>query len=161
MARQVAVCGPNECTDTEAGWAHEVGARLAEAGVVVLTGGGGGVMAAAAAGARAGGGIVVGIRPDAGPAPGSTDGADLTVVLRTDLGQARNAVLVGSADAVIAIGGSWGTLSEVALARRLDRPTFWLGGWRLADPDGSGGPGVVTVDSVTAAVAAALAPDGR
>src|SRR5690606_41078295 len=114
---QVAVCGPARCTEAEAQAAATVGRRLAERGATVLCGGGGGVMAAAAAGARSAGGIVVGVRPGrdrSGP-------ADLSVVLSTNLGEARNAVLVASADAVIVVGGSWGTLSELALAMRRAR----------------------------------------
>jgi uncharacterized protein (TIGR00725 family) len=155
MARQVAVCGPADCTDQERAWAHEVGTRLADAGVVVLCGGAGGVMAAVAAGATAHGGIAVGIRPDAARGP-ADEAANLTVTLRTNLGQARNAVLITSADAVIAIGGSWGTLSEVALAMRRAIPTFWLGGWSLVGADGQSVDGVVTVDSPERAVTAAL-----
>jgi uncharacterized protein (TIGR00725 family) len=163
MARQVAVCGPNDCTDQEREWAVEVGVRLADAGVVVLCGGGGGVMAAVAAGVHSRGGVVVGIRPDDSSgerASRNSQGAagpdDLTVTVRTNLGQARNAVLVTSADAVLAIGGSWGTLSEVALAMRLSRPTIWLGGWQIRDAAGDPVPGVTTVDSPGQAVAAAL-----
>lgn len=157
MARQVAVCGPNDCTDLERAWALRVGESLAEAGAVVLCGGGGGVMAAVARGVTSRGGIVVGIRPDAdlGPFP------DLTVTVRTDLGQARNAVLVSSADSVIAIGGSWGTLSEVALGMRLGKPVFWLGGWRLVDGDGSFVSGVTYVDDPEEAVARSLRGDAE
>jgi uncharacterized protein (TIGR00725 family) len=148
MARQVAVCGPNDCTGAEQEWAARVGELLAQAGAVTLCGGGGGVMAAAAHGASSQGGLVVGIRPDAdrGPFP------DLTVTVRSSLGQARNVVLVTSSDAVIAIGGSWGTLSEVALAMRLGTPVVWLGGWRLVDRHGSAVPGVTYVETPDEAV---------
>jgi len=127
---QVAVCGPADCTALEADEAYEVGARLAARGVVVLCGGGGGVMAAAAAGARSAGGIVIGVLP--GDAPPT---ADVTAYVATGMGEARNAVLVRSADAVIAIGGSWGTLSEIALAmRRGTIPVVVLGGWPVPAP---------------------------
>jgi uncharacterized protein (TIGR00725 family) len=90
-------------------------------------------MAAAAAGARAAGGLVIGIRPgdkldDAEPG--------LSVVIATGMGEARNAVLVRSADAVIVVGGSWGTLSELALARRWDIPVVGLLSWTVLDADG-------------------------
>jgi uncharacterized protein (TIGR00725 family) len=75
------------------------------------------------------------------------------VTVRSNLGQARNAVLVTSADAVIAVGGSWGTLSEVALAMRQGTPVAWLGGWRLVDRDGSAVPGVTYVETPEEAVA--------
>src|SRR5437588_261278 len=71
------------------------------------------------------------------------------VVVATGLGQARNVLLVRSADAVIAVGGSWGTLSEVAIARRLGRPVVWLHGWAV---DGPADP-VPTVETPEAALA--------
>ena len=125
-----------------------------DAGAVVICGGGGGVMAAAAEGARSRNGVVVGVRPDA-----SRDGAspDLSATLATNMGQARNAIIVWSADAVIAIGGSWGTLSEVALAkRRGDIPVIALGGWRIVDDSGETVPGIQYVDSPESAVRLAL-----
>jgi uncharacterized protein (TIGR00725 family) len=154
MAYQVAVCGPHDCSDVEAARAHRVGELLADAGAVVLCGGGGGVMAAVAAGVRARGGLVVGIRPGDSRAGASPD---LSVTVVTNMGQARNAVIISSADAVIAIGGSWGTLSEVALAmRRRDVPVISLGGWRIVDTDGAPVPGVIAVETPEDAVWAAL-----
>ena len=87
-------------------------------------------MAAAAAGARAAGGLVIGIRPG-----DKLDDAEagLSVVIATGMGEARNAVLVRSADAVIVIGGSWGTLSELALARRAGIPVVGLLSWTVLD----------------------------
>lgn len=156
---QVAVCGPASCTEAEASAAAAVGRLLAERGVTVLCGGGGGVMAAVAAGARAAGGLVVGIRPDRD----RSDAGDLSVVLSTNLGEARNAVLVASADAVIVVGGSWGTLSELALAMRRARelpagalPVVSLFGWRILDADGQPVPGVLTARDPEHAVALAL-----
>jgi uncharacterized protein (TIGR00725 family) len=154
MAYQVAVCGPHDCSDAEAARAFRVGELLADAGAVVLCGGGGGVMAAVAAGVRAHNGLVVGIRPG-----GSSDGAspDLSVTVLTNMGQARNAIIVSSADAVIAIGGSWGTLSEVALAMRRDTlPVISLGGWQIIDAAGKPVPGVTAVATPEDAVRAAL-----
>ncbi|WP_067670377.1 LOG family protein [Nocardia miyunensis] len=134
-AVQIAVCGPRECTEAEAENARIAGALLAEAGVTVLCGGGDGVMAAVAAGASAAGGLVIGIRPDDDPA---TACAGLSAVIRTNMGEARNAILVSSADAVIVIGGSWGTLSEFALAhRRGTVPVITLGGWQVSDSTGA------------------------
>ncbi|MGH3752473.1 MAG: hypothetical protein ACRDRP_07210 [Pseudonocardiaceae bacterium] len=131
---QVAVCGPRHCTDQDKAHAHQVGQLLAKAGAAVICGGGTGVMAAVAAGARAENGLVIGVRPN-----DSTEGAspDLSAVIVTNLGEARNAVIVWSADAVIAviaIGGSWGTLSEIALAKRRGGiPVVVLGGWTILD----------------------------
>ena len=132
---QVAVCGPRDCTDAQAAQAHRIGQLLAAAGAVVICGGGDGVMAAVARGARSAGGVVVGIRPG----PDRSDASpDLTVTLATNLGEARNAIIVWSADVVVAVGGSWGTLSEIALARRRGGvPVVVLDGWQLLDADGT------------------------
>lgn len=151
---QVAVCGPARCTATEAAAARRVGELLARRGAVVLCGGGSGVMAAVAAGARAAGGLVVGILP--GPDRVGAN-PDLSVAVVTNQGQARNAIIVQSADAVIAVGGSWGTLSEVALAmRRGGVPVVSLGGWVPVAPDGQPVPGLRIADSPEHAVALAL-----
>ena len=124
--RYVAVCGASDATPAQLEVAREVGRLLAKNGAVVLNGGFGGVMAAASEGAAGEGGTVVGILPD-------SDRADvnphLSIAIATGLGQARNAVIVTAADSVIAIGHGWGTLSEIALARRLDRPVFALDTW--------------------------------
>ncbi|MEW9532301.1 TIGR00725 family protein [Microbispora sp. NPDC049125] len=150
---QVAVCGPGECTPEEAGAAEAVGRLLAEAGAVVLCGGYGGVMGAAAAGAREAGGIVVGLLPGRDRAGASPD---LTVALPTGLGEARNALIVRAADAVIVVGGSWGTLSELALARRTGTPVITLGGWRVVDAAGRPVPGPVPAGGPADAVRLAL-----
>ncbi|GGQ62932.1 SLOG cluster 4 domain-containing protein [Couchioplanes azureus] len=155
MARQVAVCGPRACTGAEAENARRVGELLAERGVVVVCGGGEGVMAAVAAGARSRGGLVVGVRPDDGRAgvPG-----DLSATVVTNMGEARNAIIVWSADAVISVGGSWGTLSEIALAmRRGGIPVVALGGWRVVQEDGQAVPGIRYAGTPEEAVAEALA----
>lgn len=121
---------------------------------MVICGGGTGVMAAAAAGARSRDGLVIGIRPG----PDRTDASpDLSVTLATNMGEARNAIIVWSADAVIAVGGSWGTLSEIALAmRRGDVPVVTLGGWRIVDSSGAPIPGPIAASSPEEAVEAAL-----
>lgn len=127
---QVAVIGPGEASDEERAAAHTVGAGLAHAGVVVVTGGRDGVMAAATAGARAAGGVTLALLP-------GDDRTELveqpTVAVPTGLGEARNALVVRSADAIVAIGGAWGTLSEVALAVRRGTPVVGLGTWRLTE----------------------------
>ncbi|SCG41993.1 SLOG cluster 4 domain-containing protein [Micromonospora coxensis] len=152
---QVAVCGPASATPAELAHARRVGELLAARGATVLCGGGGGVMAAVAAGARTHGGLVIAVRPDDGAGAGPV--AEASATLLTNLGQARNAVLVWSADAVIAVGGSWGTLSEVALAmRRGGVPVVVLGGWRVVDGSGAPVDGPRHVDTPDEAVRAAL-----
>jgi uncharacterized protein (TIGR00725 family) len=151
---QVAVCGPRECTAEEAAHAYRVGQVLAERGAVVICGGGGGVMAAVAGGARSRDGVVVGVRP--GDSREGTS-ADLSATIVTNLGEARNAVIVWSADAVIAVGGSWGTLSEVALAmRRGGIPVVSLGGWTVHAHDGNLVPGVLKAATPEEAVDLAM-----
>ena len=125
--------------------ATTAGRLLADRGWVVLTGGLGGVMAAAAAGVDEAGGTAVAILPGvdrAAASPGHT------VVLPTGMGEMRNALLVRSADAVLAIGGSWGTLSEVALAARTGVPVVAIG----TDLPAFAGPEVKVAESAEGAV---------
>lgn len=130
--RVVSVVGPGEHVPDELlALAHQVGRLLAERGIVVLTGGRDGVMAAAARGAQEAHGLVLGLLPGTAAGEGNEF---LDVAIPTGMGQARNA-LVAAADGLIAVGGSWGTLSEIALARRLDRPVTCLRGWQVSDHD--------------------------
>jgi uncharacterized protein (TIGR00725 family) len=124
----VAVCGPSVATDDEAAWAEEIGRRLADAGATVVCGGLGGVMDAAARGARERDGLVVGILPGETRAGASRN---LTVAIPTGMGEARNALIARAADAVIAVGGEWGTLSEIALAMKMGTPVIGLHTWDL------------------------------
>ncbi len=110
---------------------EELGRHLALAGAVVLCGGLGGVMEAAARGAAQAGALVVGILP--GPDRLAAN-PHVHVSLATGLGEARNALLVRAADACVAVGGGWGTLSEIALARRMGKPVVALSTWRLQPP---------------------------
>jgi uncharacterized protein (TIGR00725 family) len=126
--RYVAVCGASDATPSQLEAAKEVGRLLARGGAVLINGGFGGVMSAASEGAASEGGTVVGVLPDADRAGANPH---LTVALATGLGQARNTVIVTAADCVIAIGAGWGTLSEIGLARRLDRPVFALDTWHI------------------------------
>jgi uncharacterized protein (TIGR00725 family) len=126
--RYVAVCGASDPDRVQLELAREVGRRLAEAGAVVLCGGLGGVMEAAGEGASAAGGAVIGILPGSDRSAGNRH---LTFAIATGLGEARNAVLTAAADSVIAIGGGWGTLSEIGLARKRGRPVVSLASWDL------------------------------
>ncbi|PKV81054.1 SLOG cluster 4 domain-containing protein [Nocardia fluminea] len=156
VARQVAVCGPRNCKEIDAERAREVGRLLAVAGATVLCGGGLGVMAAVAEGASSAGGLVVGIRPDTNR---ETICDGLTVAIWTGMGEARNSIIIESADAVIVIGGSPGTLSELALAnRRGGIPVVQLGGWEIFE-DGKAVDLGEIVATPLEAVAVALARD--
>ncbi len=119
----IAVIGGHRCSATEAELAEAVGRGLAQAGAAVLCGGLGGVMEAAARGARAAGGLTIGILPGDDPAAANRY---VDIPLATGMGEMRNALIVRAAGAVIAIGGGWGTLSEIALARRIGRPVIGL-----------------------------------
>jgi uncharacterized protein (TIGR00725 family) len=122
---QIAVIGAAEADAEEYALAFEAG-RLVAGHATLICGGMGGVMEAACKGAREQGGRTVGILPDAG-----NGNPYLDVVIRTGLGHARNVLVVQSADAVIAVGGSYGTLSEIAIALKLQRPVFGLNTWDI------------------------------
>ena len=118
--------------------AEEVGRLLAERGCTVVTGGLGEVMAAAARGAKSAGGTTIGILPGESRSK-ANEWIDHAVV--TGLGHARNFAVAASGDGVIAVGGSWGTLAEIAFAMRLDRPVVILEpGWQLEGVDRAGTP---------------------
>jgi uncharacterized protein (TIGR00725 family) len=156
MTIQVAVCGPSDCTAQEHADAYRVGVLLAERGATVVCGGGPGVMAAVAAGVRSQAGVVIGILPGRDRA---TANEHLTASVATNMGEARNAIIIASADAVIAVGGSWGTLSEVALAvRRGGIPVVSLHGWQISDQHGSPVAGIQVVLTPDEAVDRALNP---
>lgn len=133
--RYVAVVGPADgARSADLEHAAVAGRLLGTAGAVVLTGGHHGVMRAAAAGVRDAGGVSIGLMPGHDRSDGS---AEHTFLLPTGLGELRNGVLVRAADAVLAIGCSWGTLSEIALARRTGVPLVLLDPWPLPDDVGA------------------------
>lgn len=130
--------------------AEEVGRLLAERGCTVVTGGLGEVMAAAARGAKSAGGTTIGILPGESPRD-ANEWIDHVVV--TGIGHARNLAVAASGDAVIAVGGSWGTLTEIGFASRLGRRVVVLEpGWKFE--------GVEQVATSADAVEAALADLG-
>lgn len=134
--------------------AVEIGERLAGAGAVVICGGLTGVMEAVSRGAASAGGTVIGIVPSTSP-----DDANpyCTHVVATGIGHARNLAVVASGDAVIAIGGEWGTLSEIAFARRLDRVVVAIQSWEVTGAGAmDGAPGIEVVSDPGAAVDRAL-----
>jgi uncharacterized protein (TIGR00725 family) len=157
---QVAVIGSSGCAaDSElCRLAEEVGRGLAAAGATVVCGAGPGVMEAAARGAVEAGGRVIGIVRGE-----SLDDANpyCTEVVASGIGHARNLAVVASGEAVIAVGGEWGTLSEIALARTIGHTVVALRSWELSGYERMrGAPGVLAVDSAAEAVAAALAEVG-
>lgn len=110
--------------------AEEVGRRLAEAGCTLVTGGLGGVMEAASRGASLAGGLVIGILPtsltrDANPF--------VDVPIATGMGDARNVIIASTAEAFVAVGGAYGTLSEIAFALKRGKTVVSLGSWKLGD----------------------------
>lgn len=127
----VAVVGPSSAEDVQRDTAIALGERLGRLGVVLVCGGHGGVMAAAAHGARKTGGLTVGLLP--GPDWRSAH-VEIDLPIATGLGEARNAVIARSALVLVAVGNSLGTLSEVALGRRLGRTVIGLAG--AAEVDG-------------------------
>lgn len=129
-APYVAVIGPSEATPEELARAEVVGRLLAGRGAVVVCGGLGGVMEAVARGASGAGGVVLGILPGSHREDANEH---VTVALATGMGEMRNALVVRAADAVIAVGGAYGTLSEIALALRTGVAVVGIGTWDLDD----------------------------
>jgi uncharacterized protein (TIGR00725 family) len=147
--------GAAQCDATTAGIAHQVGEEIGRQGGVLLCGGRGGVMEAAAEGASRAGGLTVGILPGADAAE-SPPNPHIQLPLFTGIGQARNLVLVLSAEAVIAVAGGWGTLSEIALAAKHRRPLILLGSWDLTPPAGVDADRIHQVETPSEAVATAI-----
>ena len=153
----VAVIGDGEPSGPDAHrileWAEEVGQQLARGGAVVVTGGLGGVMRAASRGALMAGGETIGILPGA---DASEANEYVRTPIATGLGVVRNLVVVTSADAVIAVGGRHGTLSEIGLALRMGRHVVTLSSWRLESDHRMGGPRVHRASSPRDAASLAL-----
>ena len=152
--RFIAVIGGSDCTPEEARLAEEVGRGLARNGAVLICGGLGGIMEAACKGASAEGGLTVGILPG-----GSRQTANpyVNIPIVTNLGEARNIIVVKSAEAIIAIGGGYGTLSELGHALRNGTPVIGLNTWSLSRnerPDNSIVPACNPADAVKKALSA-------
>lgn len=153
MARTyVSVIGGSRCTAVVAALGEQLGELLAERGCVVVCGGMSGVMDAVARGAKRRGGDCVGVLPGldrAGAAP------DLSLSLLTGMGHARNLAVVASGDVAIALGGSWGTLSEIGLARSIGREVVLLETWTVTPAEGAA-DGLHRASSAAEAVELAL-----
>jgi uncharacterized protein (TIGR00725 family) len=127
-APYVSVVGPGEAADGEIEAAEQLGRGLAQAGAVIVCGGLGGVMAAACRGAASAGGLTVAILPGADR---SAANEWARVVVPTGLGEMRNALVVRAADVVVAVGGAYGTLSEIALALKIGVPVVGIDTWSI------------------------------
>jgi uncharacterized protein (TIGR00725 family) len=153
--RQVSVIGKGTPDAGVEELAEEVGRLLAESGVVVVCGGLRGVMEAVARGATEAGGEAIGIIPSDDPGDANPH---LTHVVASGIGYARNLAVVASGEVVIAVGGEWGTLAEIAFARDMGRPVVVLEGWSVT---GAGamkdGPGIEVAKTAAEAVELALA----
>ena len=142
----IAVIGAGDAGEATRAIAFKVGNAIARNGVVLVCGGRGGVMEAAAQGARSGGGHTVGILPSYNRASAN---AHIEFAIATGMGEARNTIVVASADAIIALPGEAGTLSEIALALKIGRPVVALGAWHHIE-------GVHRAEDAEVAVALAL-----
>ncbi len=150
----VAVIGGQFCSELEARVAYELGRQLADRGAVIICGGLGGVMEAACKGAKEAGGVTIGILP--GPFRGDAN-PYVDHAIATDMGQARNAIIVRTADAVVAVGGEYGTLTEIAMGLKMGKKVVAISSWQIArdgTPDGK----IIRAGGVTEAVNAALGP---
>jgi uncharacterized protein (TIGR00725 family) len=151
-ATWVAVVGPGTASGEQAAAAEAVGTGLARAGAVLVCGGRGGAMEAACRGAREAGGTTVGLLPgtDRGEANPFVD-----IAIPTGLGELRNGLVVRAADAVIAVVGEYGTLSEIGFALKTGKPVVGLETWELAR-GGERDPGIVVAADPADAVERAL-----
>ena len=131
--RYVSVIGASQASEGLAAKAEELGELLAASGLIVVCGGREGVMQAVARGVKRTGGVSIGILPEDDRRRAAPD---LTYTVCSAIGHARNLSVVASGDVVVAVGGAWGTLSEIGLARSLGRPVIVLDTWEIAPPEG-------------------------
>lgn len=131
MSFYIAVVGGTQDDPETARLAEAVGREIAARGGVLICGGGAGVMQAASRGAREHGGVVLGILPGGDRSGGNPY---LSLAVATGLGDARNAIIARTVDAMIAVGGGYGTLSEIALALKMDKPVVALQSWKVEAP---------------------------
>jgi uncharacterized protein (TIGR00725 family) len=153
VPRYVTVIGASRASAKLAAKAEELGELLAARGVIVVCGGREGVMEAVARGVKRGGGVSIGILPEDDRLRAAPD---LTYTVCSAIGHARNLSVVASGDVVIAVGGAWGTLSEIGLARSIGRPVVLLDTWRVEPPEGGRLDGVRRAATPAEAVELAL-----
>ncbi len=131
--RVVSIIGGADCSKREYQIAEEVGYLLGKKGVVLVCGGRGGVMEAACIGAQRAGGITIGILPSYDPSEGNPY---LDVAIPTGMGHLRNALVAQAGECVIAIGGGYGTLSEIGIALKIGRKVIGIDTWDVIDKSG-------------------------
>ncbi|MBM4235688.1 MAG: TIGR00725 family protein [Firmicutes bacterium] len=127
----IAVVGGAQCSEVDYQVAYEVGTEIARHQAILICGGGGGVMEAASKGTAEAGGCSIGILPGDKNVQGNRF---LSYAVATGLGEARNAVIARTADLMIAVGGEYGTLSEIALALKMGKPVIAINSWQLKPP---------------------------
>jgi uncharacterized protein (TIGR00725 family) len=149
---RIGVMGPGSCSPEVYELARQVGFLLAEKGAILISGGMGGAMEAAAKGAKEAGGITIGILPGNDEAEANPY-IDIPIV--TDLGNARNVINVLTSQAIVAVHGAHGTLSEIALAMKCRIPVVGLKTWDLVSPEG-GASRIARAESAEEAVETAL-----
>ncbi len=137
MYRLITVIGGNRASSEEAAFASELGSLLADRGFAVVCGGGSGVMEAVSRGCSESGGVVVGILPGEDASCGNSF---LSMAIPTGMGVSRNRIVVLAGEAVCAVGGSNGTLSEIAFALQAGKPVCCFGNWKNI-------PGVIPVEA--------------
>jgi uncharacterized protein (TIGR00725 family) len=152
----IAVCGPDPASPEVAAQAEQIGRLLAKEGAVLVCGGLGGVMEAAARGVETEGGTSIGLLPDSDRRRANRH---LSLSIPTGIGEMRNSLVVRAADAVIAVAGGFGTLSEIAFALKTDTPVVGLGTWELGK-EGRPVEAFARVDSPESAVREALRQAG-
>jgi uncharacterized protein (TIGR00725 family) len=148
----IGVLGSADCHDEELELAERVGAAIARAGAVLVCGAGTGVMEAACKGARSAGGLTLGLLASTDPAEANRF---VDVPIATGFGEARNILIVRASGAVIAVGGEWGTLSEIAFALKAGKTVLGLNTWEL-HRGGRKMDGIIEVDSPEEAVRRAV-----
>ncbi|TMK79470.1 MAG: TIGR00725 family protein [Actinobacteria bacterium] len=149
----IGVIGPDPCDEVVGERCERIGRLLAEAGAVLVCGGLGGSMERAARGAFEAGGFTLGILPGTTRAEGNPY---LTLSVPTGMGEMRNALNVRASDAVIAVAGEYGTLSEIAFALKTGVPVVGLGTWVLSKEARAGPDAIARVSTPEEAVASAL-----
>jgi uncharacterized protein (TIGR00725 family) len=148
----IAVIGDSSCSPEEIKLAENVGELLAQQGATIVCGGLGGIMEGACRGAKSKGGLTIGILPGQDP---STANPWVDIPVITGIGEARNVAVVKSAQAVIAIGGRYGTLSEIAHSLKSNIPVIGLNTWSLSI-NGREDNSIIQVNNATEAVDKAI-----